>query len=384
MQGRLILYDTCNFRDYPVGGQVTSIKSFLRYIGESHAEYQSRVLLVGVTTVAADMGKILKIEINGFCFNFLAVALAGNEQNNVKKSLRISYLKGLWKYRKFLALGVADVNYIHTGEAYGVVHILCRKAPCYIFSHGTYLGMWKRERVRFFRKALFVRLIFQRYLISAIKNCDGVFVLDKKTRDDYLHYNRNVILTTNSILCQAFTPHMPDLTHVRFLYAGRLSSVKNIGPIIEAIKGYAIPCELEVLGAGEEAEKLRTIANERIRFLGIVTPDKVLEYMKKSDILIMNSTSEGMPMTILEAISTGLPVITTDVGGIKEVLQYGVDSEVTDGTVLGIQAAMDKVLSHYQARSKAAYQKSKKYDYRTVNAEIFKELKKALSRSVGV
>ena len=31
---RLILYDTCNFRDYPVGGQLTSIKNFLRYLAE--------------------------------------------------------------------------------------------------------------------------------------------------------------------------------------------------------------------------------------------------------------------------------------------------------------------------------------------------------------
>ena len=57
--------------------------------------------------------------------------------------------------------------------------------------------------------------------------------------------------------------------------------------------------------------------------------------MWESDMLVMNSTFEGIPMIILEAISTGLPVVTTDVGGIKEVLTYGLDSEVTDGSVQG-------------------------------------------------
>ena len=62
------------------------------------------------------------------------------------------------------------------------------------------------------------------------------------------------------------------------------------------------------------------LQDKRIRFIGAVKPDEVQRAMKEADVLIMNSTFEGIPMTILEAISQGLPVITTDVGGIKEVL----------------------------------------------------------------
>ena len=36
--GRLIIFDTSNFRDYPVGGQITSVKNFMKYIGEYYQE----------------------------------------------------------------------------------------------------------------------------------------------------------------------------------------------------------------------------------------------------------------------------------------------------------------------------------------------------------
>ena len=120
------------------------------------------------------------------------------------------------------------------------------------------------------------------------------------------------------------------------------------------------------------------LQDKRIRFIGAVKPDEVQRAMKEADVLIMNSTFEGIPMTILEAISQGLPVITTDVGGIKEVLTYGKDSEVTDGSVERIHTAMDKILLDYEAYAKAAYDKSLQFDYRKVNRKVFDVLNESL------
>jgi glycosyltransferase involved in cell wall biosynthesis len=134
------------------------------------------------------------------------------------------------------------------------------------------------------------------------------------------------------------------------------------------------------LGDGEEHDKLVQLAgkSERIIFAGAVSPAKVQEYIKNSDILVMNSTFEGIPMIILEAVSWGMPVITTNAGGIGEVLTYGSDSEVTDGTVVQIEQAMDKICEEYIAYSKHAYEKSLKYDYRKVNCKIFEVLNQNL------
>ena len=375
---RLILYDTCNFRDYPVGGQVTSIKNFLRFLAEAYPERCEDVLLAGVSCDPAEVGRIQKIETAGGCFSFLAVVRAEADLGNVKKSLRLEYMKGLWKYRHLIAPGKEDVNYIHTPEAFAAVRLMRPGAVCYVFSHGTYLNMYKR--VRFFKKAPLIRQLFQGFLMQVIRRSTAVFALDRETMEDYAAYNSRVIHVGNSIVCHPWKERPLPGEPVRLLYAGRLSAVKNVGPIIEAAAGWEKDCTLDILGDGEEREMLEKKAHgsERIRFRGAVTPDEVQKVMGEADMLVMNSTFEGIPMIILEAVSTGLPVVTTDVGGIKEVLTYGLDSEVTDGSVHGIRDAMERVLSDYARHSRAAWEKSLQFDYGKVNRKVFEVLNESL------
>ena len=375
---RLILYDTCNFRDYPVGGQVTSIKNFLRFLAEAYPERCEDVLLAGVSCDPAEVGRIQKIETAGGCFSFLAVVRAEADLGNVKKSLRLEYMKGLWKYRHLIAPEKEDVNYIHTPEAFAAVRLMRPGAVCYVFSHGTYLNMYKR--VRFFKKAPLIRQLFQGFLMQVIRRSTAVFALDRETMEDYAAYNSRVIHVGNSIVCHPWKERPLPGEPVRLLYAGRLSAVKNVGPIIEAAAEWEKDCTLDILGDGEEREMLEEKAHgsERIRFRGAVTPDEVQKVMGEADMLEMNSTFEGIPMIILEAVSTGLPVVTTDVGGIKEVLTYGLDSEVTDGSVQGIRDAMERVLSDYARHSRAAWEKSLQFDYGKVNRKVFEVLNESL------
>ena len=376
---RLILYDTCNFRDYPVGGQLTSIRNFLRCLAEVCPERCEDVLLVGVSCDAGEVGRIRKIPAASGSFSFLAVVKAEEDLGNVKKSLRLEYVKGLLKYRKLIGLKKSDCNYIHTPEAFAAVRLMRPGAVCYVFSHGTYLHMW--QRVRFFRKAPFIRLLFQQFLMQVIRKSTAVFVLDHGTRRDYSAYNRRVILVRNSIVCRGFQERRKSgAREVRFLFVGRLSAGKRIGTIIEAVKGWPGDCVLNILGDGEERQKLEEAAegSSRIRLLGAVGPDEVERFMRESDILVMNSDSEGMPMVILEAISTGMPVITTDVGGIREALTFGEDSEATDGTVQGIRDAADRILADYDRYARKAYEKSLQFDYRKVNEKILNILNESL------
>lgn len=377
-QGRLILYDTGNFRDYPVGGQVTSIKNFLRYLKETMPERCQDVLLVGVSRNQEDIGRMETIRTEGGEYAFLAVAQAATDLSHVKKSLRLEYAKGLLKYRKAIGIRKRDCCYIHTPEAFGPVRLLCPGVPCYMFSHGTYMDMWKR--VRFFRKAPIIRRMFHSYLMHALRRSTAVFVLDQETRKSYSAYNSRVIRVDNSIRCMPRVERKPSEDCIRFLYAGRLNVGKGIGTMIEAVRGYHRNCCFIILGDGEERENLEKAAegSDRIRFMGAVRPDEVLEEEKKADIFMINSVSEGIPMAILEAISVGLPVITTDVGGIGEVLTYGQDSEVTDGSAAQIREAMDRILANYERYSENAYEKSLRFDYRRVNQRIFDILNESL------
>ena len=370
---KLIIFDTSNFRNYPVGGQITSIKNFMKYIGEYYPQKADKIFLVGVSTTKEDVGKVQNIRTEAGRVFFLAVTLANQDLNSVKKSLRLEYLKGLYKYRKKISIKKEDCVYLHTPEAFAFTHIIARKSPCFVFSHGSFLNML--DHVRFFKNSSFVLNVFRRILLSIIRNSSGVFVLDRDTEQKYRMYGNNIFHVGNSILCNSeYTKHFPDVKCPKLIFVGRLSSVKNIGPIIEATKKYSPDCRLEIVGAGELMDDLKDISNHRITFTGSIIPEEVKSHMKNADILIMNSLHEGIPMTILEAMSMSLPVVTTDVGGIGEVVQYGIDTEKTDGTPESIITAIEKIMSNYNAYSKNAYDRSKKFDYRKVNRKIFEQL----------
>ena len=84
---RLILFYTSNFANYPVGGQVTSIKNFLHYVGEKFPT--NNILLVGVSTNVDEVGKLVKIKTEAGIVSFIPVAHANQDLNAIKKSLRL-------------------------------------------------------------------------------------------------------------------------------------------------------------------------------------------------------------------------------------------------------------------------------------------------------
>lgn len=382
---RLFIYDTSNFIDFPIGGQLTSIGNFLRFICEEHPERTEDIVLVGVTLCQGEVGKIKKINLYGRQISFLPVTTAEKDLGNTASSLRLKYVKGLLKCRKLLKIAKRDCNYVHSPEAYGIVKLFCPVARCVIFSHGSYFNM--ERGFRFFQKNLLVKKGFVLYLKWVLKSANLILLLDKDSLRDYKPYNSNLVQVGNSIIC----PELPEGMHVlregkvrEILFVGRLSKDKRVEPIIRAVEGMGKAgsgdegsgmdgsgIRLTIVGDGEEYHNLIPYAGERIRFVGAVPPKEVKEYMQNSDILVMNSSFEGVPMTILEAISYGLPVVSTNVGGIGEALHFGQDSEETDGTEEGIQAAIRRIEAHYDVYSRNAYENSKAYDYRTLNRKVY-------------
>lgn len=371
---RLVIYDTSNFIDFPIGGQLTSIGNFLRYICEEHPERTEEILLVGVTLEPSEIGQIRKIERFGRQIQFLPVTVAERDLGNTSKSLRLQYVKGLLKCRRLLKITKKDCNYIHTPEAYGIVKLFCPRSKCVIFSHGSYFNM--ERGFRFFQKNMLVKKGFVAYLKWILRNANLIFLLDKDSLRDYQPYNSNLMQVGNSIVC----PEIPEGEHLlptgevkEILFVGRLSKDKRVEPIIRAVMEME-NLHLTIVGNGEEYNHLIQYEGEKVHFTGAVAPAEVKSYMENADILVMNSAFEGIPMTILEAISYALPVISTNVGGIGEVLRFGQDSEETDGTVESIQTAIKRIAEYYEVYSKNAYENSKAFDYRYMNRKVYDKL----------
>lgn len=106
----------------------------------------------------------------------------------------------------------------------------------------------------------------------------------------------------------------------------RLVIKNGIGDVIKALKFLPENIKFVIMGDGELKKKLENLAkdldvSERVIFKGFVSHEKLPKFLKACDIFIRPSLSEGMGNSFLEAMTVGLPVITTPVGGIPDFLK---------------------------------------------------------------
>ncbi len=119
---------------------------------------------------------------------------------------------------------------------------------------------------------------------------------------------------------------------VKLLAAGRLSAEKRFERFISLVSRVRerSPAEVTgiIVGDGPEQGRLRRLASEiglgpdAIEFKGEVT--EIDQVYRDSDILILTSEFEGTPNVVLEAMSSGLPVVATRVGGVPEIIENNV------------------------------------------------------------
>lgn len=111
------------------------------------------------------------------------------------------------------------------------------------------------------------------------------------------------------------------------VYVGRLQPVKNHGLLLRAFRASVssnADLRLWMVGDGSERKPLENLANElgiaeKVTFWGH-KPD-VAPYFSCADAFVMSSKSEGLPLSLLQGFSLGIPAIVTDVGGMAEVVR---------------------------------------------------------------
>jgi sugar transferase (PEP-CTERM/EpsH1 system associated) len=110
---------------------------------------------------------------------------------------------------------------------------------------------------------------------------------------------------------------------------GRLVEVKNYSLLLSAYKALSLTNTMLILiGEGPERASLELLArslgiSDRVRLLG--HRDDVSELISVLDVFVLPSVSEGMSNTLLEAMSAGIAVVASAVGGNKEIIRSGVD-----------------------------------------------------------
>ncbi len=129
------------------------------------------------------------------------------------------------------------------------------------------------------------------------------------------------------------TTRLPPGNTLRLIMTGSIIWRKGYEYALSAIallRRRGVPVHLDIIGRG--AENLRLLYTiddlelaDVVKWHGLLPPDKVVESLQQADVFLLSSLSEGISNAVLEAMACGLPVVTTDVDGMKEAVTDGVE-----------------------------------------------------------
>jgi glycosyltransferase involved in cell wall biosynthesis len=206
----------------------------------------------------------------------------------------------------------------HTPEASFAVSFF--KTPfCHIF-HGNTNCVKKSK----FWYGKYFSLIFEKFEKRILKKAVKCYTVGE-ARLDAEHIFVPIKTTKNNIL---------PIERSGIFFAGRLESVKNLDRIIsiysELPNSLREKNKLHIIGTGTREVTLRNLVDkncleDQVVFYGHLPNSMTLERIKSFKILLMASANEGFPMIIGESLSLGIPVVTSDVGGISKVIKNGVN-----------------------------------------------------------
>ena len=144
----------------------------------------------------------------------------------------------------------------------------------------------------------------------------------------------------------------------RLLHIGRFNEQKNHKGLLEAfiqiVKTFP-DCCLQLIGDGDLEEETRNHVKdlglqEKVQFLGSQT--NVYPFLQEADIFLLPSKFEGMPMTIIEAMGTGLPIVASAVGGVPDMLEDGVSGILVPCDPDAVAQAVLQLLEQKDLREK--------------------------------
>lgn len=191
----------------------------------------------------------------------------------------------------------------------------------------------------------------------------GVITQTEREADKVRRYGGAATRIANAVDSDLFSPAQRsdgDATS-RILAVGRIHDAqKRHSDLVRALARLPESWTLEIVGRGPDEDDLRRLATElgvgdRLRMPGFVSGKRELRDLYRSaTVFAVPSAYEGLPMTLLEAMSCGTPAVGSDIAAIAEVVDSRSGQLVPVGDAEGLAAAFVHCLEHREALSAGA------------------------------
>jgi glycosyltransferase involved in cell wall biosynthesis len=185
-----------------------------------------------------------------------------------------------------------------------------------------------------------------------INNSDCIVCLSEVWKSFFTsNFNpKNIKILPNIIDYPSISTLNKESSVLEFLFLGQITNRKGIYDLIDVLsqnkEKYFDKIKV-VVGGNGDVEKFKTIIKEKqinglVEFIGWVTCKKKIYSLQSADVYILPSYNEGLPISILEAMSYGKAIISTNVGGIPEIVIPGRNGILIEpGNLLDIEEAID-------------------------------------------
>jgi len=199
------------------------------------------------------------------------------------------------------------------------------RVPVIMHLHGSQLHMFFDRQPRW-RK---------RIIRSQLESCAAVLVLSKRWETIVLEIApRAQVIEMPNYVPVPKHPHLASSSGPEcvFFFSGQVGSRKGVFDLLPAFRDARRSrpeIRLRIAGDGE-LEKAISMTRELgledcVELLGWLSASDIQRELEKADVFLLPSHNEGLPMSLLEAMACGLPVVSTRVGGIPEVVKDSVN-----------------------------------------------------------
>lgn len=332
----------------------------------------------GIVTVIKSINKHLSAD-----FKVSQVDTYITTKNPIKK---LSYfLFGLIQLFFRLLFSQVDIVHIHMsykGSFYrkSIIVLLCKlfKKPVIVHVHGS--------TFKDFYQGLNPSL--KKYVQFILNKTDKLIVLSKEWSDFFskIVNKEKIFILYNGVEVKekSLISKKEDHSTVNFAFLGRLGQRKGIYDLLDSIKILKeknIKVMFHIAGDGE-IEKVKSIVKEYgiedyVKVIGWINDEEREKLLTISDALVLPSYNEGLPMAILEAMSYGLTIISTPVGGIPELINNGENGYlVNPGDSVALAEAIEKAATNGDWRNQAKERNVKKISEQFNLTKLIKSLEK--------
>jgi glycosyltransferase involved in cell wall biosynthesis len=186
-------------------------------------------------------------------------------------------------------------------------------------------------------------------LTICVAEAERVLGISKRTCDPA----RTVVIPNGvAIADEASSKRSPGTPTI--VSVGRLKAPKDFGTLVDALSRVTQSYRAVIVGDGPERQSIDGMIEsaglrDRLELLG--ERDDVRDLLARADLFVLSSRSEAMPMSVLEAMAAGLPVVASNVGGVPEVV---IDDQtgllVPPGNAAALASAIERLLESRELR----------------------------------